>query len=105
MQARPDSLGYRARKFVLRHRAATGAAMAILAAVAAGTSAAVWQARRASAEQRRAEEVKDYLAGIFREASPYAAGGHSLVRGGAPKRAHADLERIGSVAPSSGWSC
>ena len=99
VQARPDSLGYRARKFVLRHRAATGAAMAILAAVAAGTSAAIWQARRASAEQRRAEEVKDYLAGIFREASPYGGVGRSLSAVELLQRAHADLERIGEKRP------
>ena len=76
-----------------------GAAVVILAAVAAGTSAALWQARRATAEQRRAEEVKDYLAGIFREASPYAAGGHSLSAVELLKRAHADLERIGERRP------
>ena len=73
--------------------------MAIFAAVAAGTSAAVWQARRASAEQRRAEEVKDYLAGIFREASPYAGGGRSPSAVELLKRAHADLERIGEKRP------
>jgi tetratricopeptide (TPR) repeat protein len=73
--------------------------MAILAAVAAGTSAAIWQARRASAEQRRAEEVKDYLAGIFREASPYGGVGRSLSAVELLQRAHADLERIGEKRP------
>ena len=99
VQARPDSLGYRVRKFVLRHRAATGAAMAIVAAVAAGTSAAVWQARRAAAEQHRAEQVKEYLSDIFRQASPYGAEGRSLSVVQLLERAHTDLDRIGGRRP------
>jgi len=99
VQARPDSLGYRTRKFVLRHRAASAAAGAILAAVTAGTSAALWQARRAATEQRRAEEVKELLTEIFQDASPYGADGRSLSVVQLLQRAHADLERIGGQKP------
>ena len=97
--ARPDSLGYRTRKFVLRHRAASAAAAAILAAVTVGTSTALWQARRAATEQRRAEEVKELLTEIFQDASPYGSDGRSLSVVQLLQRAHADLERIGGQRP------
>ena len=55
--ARPDSLAYRAGKFVRRHRApVTFAALALLALVA-GLAGTVWQSRRATAQALRADEA------------------------------------------------
>jgi non-specific serine/threonine protein kinase/serine/threonine-protein kinase len=53
--ARPDTVGYRAAKFVWRHR--TGVAAAALATVSllGGLGATLWQARVAEAERQRAE--------------------------------------------------
>jgi serine/threonine-protein kinase len=89
--ARPDSWAYRARKFVLRHKAGTAivaavalallggayAQVAVLFALAAGAAAALWQAAAARREaaaaraaQARAEEVKQFIASIFTEAKP-----------------------------------
>ena len=89
--ARPDSWAYRARKFVLRHKAGTAIAaavvlalvggayaqVAVLFALAAGAAAALWQAAAARREaaaaraaQARAEEVKQFIASIFTEAKP-----------------------------------
>jgi eukaryotic-like serine/threonine-protein kinase len=72
--ARPDSASYRLRKFALKHRVAVGAALAVMLALAAGLAVASWQLRIARAEKRRAEEVKEFVASIFRSADPYFTG-------------------------------
>ncbi len=53
--ARPDTLAYRTRKFVRRHRAAVTAAAMILIALLAGLTGTMTQARRATEQARRAE--------------------------------------------------
>jgi serine/threonine-protein kinase len=73
--ARPDGWSYRAFKFVARNRLAVGAAAAILVAVLTGAGLAVWQARAALAAQGRAEEVKEFIASLFRDADPLGIGG------------------------------
>jgi len=57
--ARPDTLLYRAGKLVRRHRVATAAAAAVLAALAVGMVGTLWQARVAEVERRRAERRFD----------------------------------------------
>jgi len=59
--ARPNTWTYRARKFVARHRVAAVAAVLVAASVAGGTTAAVYQARRAD---RRFDQVRG-LANAF----------------------------------------
>jgi serine/threonine-protein kinase len=49
--ARPDSLGYRAGKFVRRHRLGVGAASATLLALLGGVIATTWQAAEARRER------------------------------------------------------
>ncbi|HYL04408.1 MAG TPA: serine/threonine-protein kinase, partial [Thermoanaerobaculia bacterium] len=68
VRARGDSLAYRARKFLDRHRVAAAAAAAAVLALAAGLVIALAQARRAQAsaatadlERRRAERVSEFL--------------------------------------------
>jgi len=78
VRARPDSRGYRLWRFVGRNRLAVAAATAVSVAVLAGAGVAVWQGRAALAEQRRAEEVKEFIEAIFREANPYGAQGRVL---------------------------
>lgn len=53
--ATPDHRLYRARKFVMRHRVAVGAAAAFALAVAGGVGTTLWQARIAQRERVRAE--------------------------------------------------
>ena len=72
--AQPDGRWYRAHKFLRRNLLAVIATGAILLAIVIGAGVATWQARVAMAEQRRADEVKEFIAGIFREASPYNGG-------------------------------
>jgi serine/threonine-protein kinase len=58
-----------------RNRLAVGAAAAVAMAVLLGAGLAAWQARVALAEKQRAEEVKEFIASIFREADPYVVKG------------------------------
>ncbi|HMN96944.1 MAG TPA: serine/threonine-protein kinase [Phycisphaerales bacterium] len=53
--ARPDTLGYRAAKFVRRNRGAVAAAACVVLALALGLAAALWQARIAAQERDLAE--------------------------------------------------
>ena len=76
--ARSDGLWYRVRKFTARNAIAVGAAGAVLAAVVVGASVAAWQARVALAEKRRAEQVKELIASVFREADPTQVRGRIL---------------------------
>jgi eukaryotic-like serine/threonine-protein kinase len=55
VSARPDTPGYRAWKFVGRHRVGVGASVAVLLALVVGLSAALAQARVAERERARAE--------------------------------------------------
>jgi tetratricopeptide (TPR) repeat protein len=55
VRARPDTLRYRARKFIGRHRASVGAVSLAVLALLVTTGAALWQARVAQLERARAE--------------------------------------------------
>jgi serine/threonine-protein kinase len=76
--ARPEDRAYRARKFVRRHRLGVAATAAVTLALAAGLAVATWQAGERAREARRAEAVKDFLIGLFREADPVQAVGEDL---------------------------
>jgi tetratricopeptide (TPR) repeat protein len=52
--ARPDTLTYRATRFVRRHRLSVGLAAATLAALVAGLGGTIWQAREARRQRERA---------------------------------------------------
>lgn len=70
--ARPDSVGYRVARFVGRHRVGVTIATAVLAAFACATVIALWQARAAVVQRERAEQVKDFVLSILRDADPYS---------------------------------
>ena len=92
ISARPDSVGYRARKFVGRHRLAVAAASVAVLSLVAGLLVAVWQADRAEqaaaaaraetvrAERQaaRAERVRSFLASIFEVSDPVRARGKEV---------------------------
>jgi serine/threonine-protein kinase len=65
---------YRARKFVLRHRAAAMATAVVVPTLIAGVVATVWQARRAEAERAKAEEVNTFLRTMLASVSPSERG-------------------------------
>jgi tRNA A-37 threonylcarbamoyl transferase component Bud32/tetratricopeptide (TPR) repeat protein len=80
--ARPDTTGYRVRKFAQRHKSAAVAAGLFVAALIAGIIATSWQAHRADVERLRAErhlnDVREltsvYLADVY-DAVAYLPGG------------------------------
>ncbi len=83
--ARAPTLGYRAGKFLRRHRA--GVAVAALAAVSLVTVAALSvrfaivterQAEEIAAERDRAEEIKEFLQGVFEQADPSQSRGAEM---------------------------
>ncbi len=78
VSAQDPSWTYGARKFVRRHRWAVAAASLAMVALSASTGIAVNQARVARAEQQRAEEVKDFISEIFRQANAYQDGSPRL---------------------------
>jgi len=87
--ARPDTLGYRARRFVSRHRSAVAAVAVALLALLTGFGVALWQAKvarltaerlqvemlRAEAESRRAEAARDFLIELVEAGNPNLVGG------------------------------
>jgi serine/threonine-protein kinase len=78
VSARPDTMGYRAAKFVERHRVGVAAAVLVALSLVGGLAAALWQARAARAQAQRAEEAQRFLTGIFRVADPDQSKGAQL---------------------------
>lgn len=84
VRAQTDTMTYRMRKFVKRHRGGVTAAALALLGIVSGLVIALWQAdvaraqarradaeaRRASLQASRAEHVKDFVLALFREQSP-----------------------------------
>ncbi|MEM7479837.1 MAG: serine/threonine-protein kinase [Acidobacteriota bacterium] len=85
VSARPDTLAYRATKFIGRHKAGVLAAGLIFLALVAGIAATTWQARvaranLAEAERQRAQAVRmqDFLEGLFKVSDPEVAQGKDI---------------------------
>lgn len=72
VEARPDSRSYRFRKLLARNRLAAAAIVLAVVAMGSGTGVALWQARvarvsasNADRERQTAEQVSDFLQGMF----------------------------------------
>ncbi len=72
VQAHPPAAGYRARKFLLRHRGAALATVALVVVLLASLAAALWQGRAvqrqadiAAHEAQRAKAVRGFLEDLF----------------------------------------
>ncbi|HTE39770.1 MAG TPA: serine/threonine-protein kinase, partial [Steroidobacteraceae bacterium] len=76
--AQADSALYRMRRFAGRNRLAVGAALAVVASLALGLSLALWQLHTTRVAQKRAEDVKEFIASIFRSADPFFTGNRSM---------------------------
>jgi serine/threonine protein kinase len=77
IRVRPDTLSYRAAKFVTRHRGAAATAALVLAALVAALGTALWQAQQrsraalaAEREARASEEVTRFLMSLFEGSDP-----------------------------------
>jgi eukaryotic-like serine/threonine-protein kinase len=83
--AHPPSAGYRASKFVRRHRVAVAAASAAVLVLIAFAAAMAIQARRIAIERDRANQqaevaqrVADFMEGMFKVSDPSEARGNSI---------------------------
>ena len=74
VRARPATAGYRARRFVRRHRVPVAAAAAVVLALVAGTGVALAEARQARAEAARSETVRQFLVDVFNAPNPEVDG-------------------------------
>ena len=79
VEAGPPSMSYRVGKFARRHTLAVATGAIVFVSLLAGVAAATWglvRAQRAEAvameEARTAEEVSDFLTGLFRVSEPSA---------------------------------
>ncbi len=78
VEARPDTVAYRVRKFVRRHRAGAAAGVLTVLALIGGLVATTWQARRAERNAERAERVQGFLIDLFQGADPDQSGGEKV---------------------------
>jgi serine/threonine-protein kinase len=85
VRARPDSLGYRAAKFVRRHRVGVAAASLVLASLIAGLALALAGFVRAQRAEARAHEeaevagrVSEFLVELFKVSDPGEARGNAV---------------------------
>ncbi len=76
--ARPDSFGYRARKFINRNKWSVVAAILVFFTLTGGISATMWQAQLAEQNAREAEQVSAFLAQIFEGSDPNRANDGSM---------------------------
>ncbi len=74
VEARPATVGYRAGRFVRRHRTGVAAATLVAVALIAGAGVALWQAQTARAEAAKAEAMNDFLVGLLASADPTVEG-------------------------------
>ncbi len=73
-----SSAGYRARKFLLRHRVAVGVAAVLTATLTTGIVAVVHSANVASAERDRAQSALAIMRDAFKSADPMRLAGPTL---------------------------
>jgi len=73
VRARPDSRGYRLRRFVVRNKLPVAAVGGIVLALAVGLGAALWQAEVARDQARRATALNEFVLSLIRQADPNAS--------------------------------
>jgi eukaryotic-like serine/threonine-protein kinase len=85
IRARRRSTWYAMSRFITRHRLAVGAAAAVILSLAIGLGTAMWQAREAqlqaaeaNRQAERAEQVSEFLTGLFRVNDPAENRGERL---------------------------
>jgi serine/threonine protein kinase/Tfp pilus assembly protein PilF len=99
VSAGPPSAGYRARKFVRRHKLAVATASIVLASILVGLAGVTWGLIRAVRAERKARfeaettsQISQFMLGMFEINDPSEARGHSITAKEILDRA---AERIG----------
>ena len=93
--ARKDTVGYRLRMFVRRHRASVLATTAVACLLLVGLGGSVLQMKAAEREAARTEAVKAFLIGLFEEPGTEAPPGEAL---SAPELLARGAERVDALA-------
>ena len=75
VEARPDSRGYRLRKFVMRHRLGVAASAVVAAAVLVAFAVSLTQTAAARREAKRAAAAQAYLTSLFEQIDPARSSG------------------------------
>jgi serine/threonine-protein kinase len=75
VSARGEAVLYRAGKLVRRHWLGATAVAVVLLSLVGGLVGTTWQARRAAAEARKADAVKEFLKSLFSASDPAQAQG------------------------------
>ena len=96
--ARSATAGYRARRFVQRHRVGVAAAAVVVTALVVGAGVALGQAQKARAEAAKAVAVNDFLVGLLGAADPTVEGRDVRVAS-LLDRAAADLDSVFAGQP------
>lgn len=78
VQARTDALGYRAGKFIRRHKAGVAAAALFVVLLGGFTVMTSLQAARIARERDRANLVTEFLVGLFEVSNPSQARGNEI---------------------------
>jgi serine/threonine-protein kinase len=78
VSAQPDSIRYRASKFVVRHRTAAAAAAAAVVVLAASSVVNYRVARQAEYDRDTARVVADFMARLFHASNPVEASGKNV---------------------------
>jgi serine/threonine protein kinase/tetratricopeptide (TPR) repeat protein len=81
VRARPDTVAYRARRFLSRHRYAVTGATAVVLALAVGLATALWQYREAQLQRDRAIRVANAMMDETASGLSRMAGPRDAVRG------------------------
>jgi len=78
INARPDSVSYRLRKYVRRHRVGVAVAMALVLLLAGFSLLQAAQIRRVTRERDRADRIADFMTGIFKISDPNERVGEAI---------------------------
>lgn len=98
--ARPDTPGYRIRKFVGRHRIGVVSAAAILVALVVGLIGTIWQASIAKDEAAKADATRNFIQEMFASADPYEGNTQDITVVQVLDSASARISRDLSTAPA-----
>jgi serine/threonine-protein kinase len=74
VSARSATFGYRAAKFIGRHKIGVAAATAIVLLLVGGIATALWQANKATKEAAKAEQITAFLQEMLSSADPAKSG-------------------------------
>jgi serine/threonine protein kinase/tetratricopeptide (TPR) repeat protein len=92
ISARPDTMAYRAAKFVRRNRAVVALATLVVIATVGGTIGVLMQARTAFRERDRAGRITGFMTNMFKVSDPSQARGNSITAREILDKAAKDIE-------------